>query len=648
MPDSRTRHWPLRLLQLSPLAAIALLTIVWFSAPSVLAVSLMSSGSLSGGNAATPATRVGWLDNVAADKQAIELGLTGNGPGFQSIAQDAWTSWADGLGSDPTTTAVFSAPPISADATAFAPVAEWERAHDARVWTWIVPAPPRAALVASAVGDPTALADARREPLGVNDSAQPGFTGPPPAFLDWLWAQQQQQPLGSIPPLPTGMLQSGPDGGMGNNSLQVDPYTLMGGGKLYRALVVRTVDPSANEGPTPIEELSKVDPSASDLQARISAVAKAEKVDIWVFGPLDMRAIPLRLPPRATAGDAERLGGLVWPSLAFDFNTQPVALLPLTGEAATAASGTVASVQLVGVDNTDYWNTIAQLMQPNGAESTQILAQTVAFVVVWNRPPAKATALQSAWSRWQHLIVGWFPLFFGAAMALLALTLVASPAAFVFERRLAARVRAREEMARLRRDVHDRVYNRLSALSKRVAASGQEVNTRNSAALGAIAEDIRSTVGELQAILGDEVRHANRALTSVPLAEQIASICVAQATRLDVDVACDTSDEPLPEVDARLGWDLQCIAEEAISNAVRHGSATHVRVRIALEDGAIELRVADDGSGSAVLDAASAPEGSTGLRGTSARVSRWGGSLELTPDVGGGTVLVARLPLGKD
>jgi signal transduction histidine kinase len=444
------------------------------------------------------------------------------------------------------------------------------------------------------------------------------------------------------------MMQSGPSGGVGSNSLEVDPYTLMGAGRLYRAIVVRTIDPLADQGTLPIEELSKVDPAAPDLPTRIGAIAKAEKVDIWVFGPLDMRAIPLRLPPRATASVAERLGKLVWPSLAFDFNTQSVALLPLTGETAAVASGTVASVQLVGFDNTDYWNTVAQFTQPDGSTATHILPQTVAFVVVWNRPPARPTALQSAWSRWQRLIVGWFPIFFGAAMALLVLTLVASPAAFVYERRLAARVRAREEMARLRRDVHDRVYNRLSALSKRVAASGQEVNARNSEALGAIAEDIRTTVGDLQEILGDEVRHANRALTTVPLAEQLAAICEAQATRLGVEIACDAGDEPLPEVDARLGWDLQCIAEEAVSNAVRHGSATHVRVRIARAGGALELTVADDGSGSTVLAAADAAEGSTGLRGVVARLSRWGGSLSLRAGDTRGTVLVARVPLGED
>ena len=217
-----------------------------------------------------------------------------------------------------------------------------------------------------------------------------------------------------------------------------------------------------------------------------------------------------------------------------------------------------------------------------------VAPQAVAFLAVWNSAPAAPSPLESAWRRWQRFVAGWFPFLLGGAVAFLGLTLVASPTAFVYERRLVARERIREEMARMRRDVHDRVYNRLSALSKRIAATGDELNADNAAGLAAIAEDIRSTVGDLQEILGDEVRHTNSALTSVPLAEQIASVCAAQAARLGIAIACE-ADDGLPEVDALLGWDLQCITEEAITNAVRHGAATHVCVRLALANGVLEL-----------------------------------------------------------
>ena len=79
------------------------------------------------------------------------------------------------------------------------------------------------------------------------------------------------------------------------------------------------------------------------------------------------------------------------------------------------------------------------------------------------------------------LVSGWFPFVLGGAVALLAITLVVSPAAFVYERRLIARERVQEEMARMRRDAHDKVYNRLSALSKRVAAAGDELSASTAA-----------------------------------------------------------------------------------------------------------------------------------------------------------------------
>ena len=103
----------------------------------------------------------------------------------------------------------------------------------------------------------------------------------------------------------------------------------------------------------------------------------------------------------------------------------------------------------------------------------------------------------------------------------------------------------------------------------------------------------------------------------------------------------------LPDVDARLGWDLQCIAEEAITNAVRHGGATRVQVTVAVAGAQLEMAVADNGSGSTVRSPDDAPAGSTGLHGATERLARWSGTLSIEPSVGGGTTVTARVPLGR-
>ena len=58
---------------------------------------------------------------------------------------------------------------------------------------------------------------------------------------------------------------------------------------------------------------------------------------------------------------------------------------------------------------------------------------------------------------------------------------------------------ASEERARLNRDAHDRVYNRLTALANQLAAA-QPADAPQPAA----ADEIRRTVSDLQSILGDE------------------------------------------------------------------------------------------------------------------------------------------------
>jgi len=99
-------------------------------------------------------------------------------------------------------------------------------------------------------------------------------------------------------------------------------------------------------------------------------------------------------------------------------------------------------------------------------------------------------------------------------------------------------------------------------------------------------------------------------------------------------------------VDARLGWDLQCIAEESITNAVRHGGATHVRVQLAANQRELEISIADNGRGSTVRSCDEAPAGCTGLHGMLRRAEQRGGSLWIgRGDSGVGTVVRARIPV---
>ena len=95
----------------------------------------------------------------------------------------------------------------------------------------------------------------------------------------------------------------------------------------------------------------------------------------------------------------------------------------------------------------------------------------------------------------------------------------------------------------------------------------------------------------------------------------------------------------LEGIDPRVGWELQCIAEEALTNAGRHGHAGHSTVSISAEDGVLRLTIADDGSGIASpLNSDRLPANASGMRGMLQRVRALGGDLEVTTGADGTTV----------
>ncbi|MCZ2264961.1 sensor histidine kinase, partial [Isoptericola sp. QY 916] len=81
------------------------------------------------------------------------------------------------------------------------------------------------------------------------------------------------------------------------------------------------------------------------------------------------------------------------------------------------------------------------------------------------------------------------------------------------------------------------------------------------------------------------------------------------------------------------------IAQEALTNVLRHADARHVRVEADVDDGRLRLSVTDDGRGSA----AGAGPG-TGVAGMRERAGLLGGTLTAGDAPGGGFAVVADLP----
>ena len=107
----------------------------------------------------------------------------------------------------------------------------------------------------------------------------------------------------------------------------------------------------------------------------------------------------------------------------------------------------------------------------------------------------------------------------------------------------------------------------------------------------------------------------------------------------DLRVRLTVEGEP---VDLPAGVDLAAyrIAQEGLTNAVRHSGATHADVRLRYGPGRLDIEVEDDGHG-----LRENRHGGHGLVGIRERVALYEGTVDLTPSPSGGVLLAARLPL---
>jgi two-component system CheB/CheR fusion protein len=99
--------------------------------------------------------------------------------------------------------------------------------------------------------------------------------------------------------------------------------------------------------------------------------------------------------------------------------------------------------------------------------------------------------------------------------------------------------------------------------------------------------------------------------------------------------------EAMPIKEELAGLHLYRIAQEAISNAVRHGKAREIGVKLQAKDGYGTLIIRDNGSG--FLPASSATVG-IGVDTMRYRAVRIGGTLEIRPRRQGGTEVVCTFP----
>jgi two-component system sensor histidine kinase UhpB len=198
------------------------------------------------------------------------------------------------------------------------------------------------------------------------------------------------------------------------------------------------------------------------------------------------------------------------------------------------------------------------------------------------------------------------------------------------------------ERGRLARDLHDDVGQALTALKIQLESLAR--------AAGPLAERVLECVETTRHTL-ERVRQLSLSLR--PLQLDDLGLVAALRSHLDRQASIgaltphfDAAEAPR-DVAAEVETACFRVAQEAITNVLRHARARNLWLRLFTAQGRLALSVRDDGAGFD-LDAArrrGASGASLGLVGMEERVAHVGGALELRSAPGQGTVLLATFAL---
>jgi signal transduction histidine kinase len=163
-------------------------------------------------------------------------------------------------------------------------------------------------------------------------------------------------------------------------------------------------------------------------------------------------------------------------------------------------------------------------------------------------------------------------------------------------RRLAAEVirTGDDERARLARDLHDSTAQTLSAIVMQLSTTIRDVHPPEAAARLEIVRG--AVVDALEEVRGLSHTAHPRVLDDLGLAAALRNLAREMERRTDVPIAVDVPllTMPLPRPSASV---LYRIAQEALTNAIRHGAPTSIEIRLHVDGLTATLEVTDDGDG---------------------------------------------------
>ena len=210
------------------------------------------------------------------------------------------------------------------------------------------------------------------------------------------------------------------------------------------------------------------------------------------------------------------------------------------------------------------------------------------------------------------------------------------------EARWRAEAAVTDERLRIARELHDLTAHSVSVMT--LHASGvrrllRPDQVQERAALEAVERAGRESLAEMHRLLGVLRTPTDSERPEPPpgLAQVGVLLEPVRLAGVDASVRVVGDIEGLPR-----GLDMAAfrIVQEAVTNVLRHASASRLHCLIQVENGALRLEVVDDGA--AAEQGAPDGHGHTGIR---ERTQMYGGTVDLGPQPGGGFAVRAVLPI---
>jgi signal transduction histidine kinase len=193
------------------------------------------------------------------------------------------------------------------------------------------------------------------------------------------------------------------------------------------------------------------------------------------------------------------------------------------------------------------------------------------------------------------------------------------------------------ERRRLARELHDQTGQELtSVLLGLKAVEEAKSDAERAEALAGVHEQVLGTLHDVRRIA---VELRPKALDDFGLVAALERLrdTFSEQTGMRVDLESRIRDRLPSEVETA----LYRIVQEALTNVVKHAQATAVSIVLARKDGIVTAVIEDDGRGFS-------PGGTRdglGLLGMGERLALLGGKLKIESSHGGGTTIVAELPM---